>query len=640
MRPLAGTLVSLASGDPAALFCARHLERLGARVCTSGGEQADIALVDDAGAARARVVCVFEVHVLDTGDFVGSEATAQAALGYGDYVSARGEPPARLGVDVGTAVAGICAAQAALAQLFAGTGRAVVKTSALRTLATLKSLLLAARSRPDEWSGTHVTSRDRAADSGYRVADGQVTIDFSPWGQASWEAFVARLGLSDAEVARLRPRWYETVGWGDDVDAARPVYESKLGALPAAVAQELVRECGGSSVPFLRLDECLAHPQSYAVELRDRAVDGLPWRMRAVGESAARAPEGDAGAPLAGVRVLDFGVGGVAPFAATLLGWLGADVVKVEAPNEFILTVRPNVGGVSSTYFAINQSKRSVELNLKSAGEVEVARRLLSEADVLLENFRPGALDGLGLGFDDVAALNPSIVYCSATGFGWDGPLARQPCTDPHMQAFSGFAWANADGVLPRRIRYYGFVDLVTSCVIAEAICAALLARKRAGGAVRVETSMLHAVVAVQAAVARAPVDEIVPARDGAVGIACRSDGERAVLAEALGCADAPPGGRALEAVAAAPGAAWVARLARRGVPCARAVSDDDVLARADLRRWGLLTDLELPHAPPITSGGPPWDLGSPPPRGRAPMPGADTAELRARPDRVWAATG
>ncbi len=262
-----------------------------------------------------------------------------------------------------------------------------------------------------------------------------------------------------------------------------------------------MRSSGGSSMPFLTLEQCLAHPQASAVELRERAVDGLPWRSENVGDAPARPAGGDGRRPLGGVRVVDLGVGGVGPFAATLLGWLGADVVKIEAPNEFIMSVRPTVAGVSSTYFAINQGKRSVRLDLKQQGELQIARRLIAGADVVLENFRPGALDRLGLGFSDVLAFNPAIVYCSATGFGWDGPLSGEPCTDPHMQAFSGFAWANADSGVPRRVRYYGFVDLVTSCVIAEAVCAALVGRMRTGGATRIETSMLHAVVAAQTAV-------------------------------------------------------------------------------------------------------------------------------------------
>ena len=182
---------------------------------------------------------------------------------------------------------------------------------------------------------------------------------------------------------------------------------------------------------------------------------------------------------------MDFGVGGVGPFAATLLAWLGADVVKVEAPNEFILFVRPTVGGLSTTYLALNQGKRSVQLDLKDDVDRELARGLVSGADVVLENFRPGALDRIGFGFEELSELNQRLVYCSVTGFGSEGPLAGEPCTDPHMQAFSGFAAENADETgLPRRLRYYGFVDLVTSTVAAEAVCAALLRaciRGRAG---------------------------------------------------------------------------------------------------------------------------------------------------------------
>jgi crotonobetainyl-CoA:carnitine CoA-transferase CaiB-like acyl-CoA transferase len=633
LKPLADVTVSVRSASPAAAVCARHLERLGATVNDPPAAAPDVLLTDSADDADARIVCVFEQHRLDGGDLVASEATAEAVLGYGDYVSGQGEHKARLGSDIGMAVTGVCATQAVLAQRLADAPSAVVRVSPLRSLSTLKSLLWAARSRPDEWSGTHVTSRDRAVDSGYRVADGHVTIDFSPWGQDSWEQFVERLELPSAAAERLRPRWYETVGWGDDVDLGRPLYEAMLGALSMTAAQDLVRACGGSSVPFLTLDECLAHPQASAVEVRERAVDGLPWRSRRSGESPGRPVEGDPSRPLAGVRVVDFGVGGVGPFSATLLAWLGADVVKVEAPNEFIMTVRPYVGGVSSTYLAINQGKRSVELDLKAPSDHELARRLVAGADVLLENFRPGAMNRLGLGFEEVAALNPAIVYCSATGFGWAGPLAEQPCTDPHMQAFSGFAWGNADGGRPRRIRYYGFVDLVTSCTIAEAICAALLERSYAGGAFRLETSMLHAAVAAQLAVQPAPFDDLLPTGDGAVAITCRSEAESRLLADALG------GAAPADAVAGAPAAAWVARLARQGLPCARAISDDDAMARADLWRLGVLRELVLPHAPSLVTGGPPWDLGGPLAPIEAPLPGDATDALRERPERFWSAS-
>ncbi len=171
----------------------------------------------------------------------------------------------------------------------------------------------------------------------------------------------------------------------------------------------------------------------------------LPYRVEALGRLRVASSGRDPERPLADVRVVDFGVGGVGPFAATLLAWLGADVVKVEAPNEFILDVRPTVGGLSTTYLAINQGKRSVRLDLKDEADRELARGLVADADVVIENFRPGALSRVGFGFDELSSLNPRLVYCSVTGFGGVGPLSGEPCTDPHMQAFSGFAMANAD---------------------------------------------------------------------------------------------------------------------------------------------------------------------------------------------------
>ncbi len=352
--------------------------------------------------------------------------------------------------------------------------------------------------------------------------------------------------------------------------------------------------------------------------------------------SSGRDPE----RPLADVRVVDFGVGGVGPFAATLLAWLGADVVKVEAPNEFILDVRPTVGGLSTTYLALNQGKRSVRLDLKNEADRELARGLVADADVVIENFRPGALSRVGFGFDELSSLNPRLVYCSVTGFGGVGPLSGEPCTDPHMQAFSGFAMANADEEgLPRRIRYYGFVDLVTSTVAAEAVCAALLARRAVGGPVRVETSMLEAVTDVLRTSAKLPrheLDGLVRARDGEVAVTCRSADDVAALRDALGLDRAGTLETLEQRLAALPVAEVVRLLGERGVAAAAVSRDEDVLTREEYRHAGLIRDLPVPHADPLAAGGPPW-LGcgqlSPP---AAPLPGADTAALRADPSAFW----
>ncbi|HEY6076527.1 MAG TPA: CoA transferase [Gaiella sp.] len=643
---LDGIVVRVLTDEPAAAVCVHHLQALGAATTEAATPPADVVLADRhtelSDSAGAALVCTFEAHAIG-GGLVASETTAQAAIGLTDYVGRADGPAVRLGSDVGTVVAGFSAVQAILAWLHGGRAnetRHDVAVSPLRALATLKTILWAARTRPDEWVGTHVRSRDRLVDSGYRTREGRITLDFPVGAERPWAAFVAELGLDAATTARLAERWHESVGWGDDVDLARPLYEERLAELATDDAVELVRRNGGSSVPFQTLAECLDHPQSQALGLSADGNPALPYRVEALGRLRVASSGRDPERPLADVRVVDFGVGGVGPFAATLLAWLGADVVKVEAPNEFILDVRPTVGGLSTTYLALNQGKRSVRLDLKNEADRELARGLVADADVVIENFRPGALSRVGFGFDELSSLNPRLVYCSVTGFGGVGPLSGEPCTDPHMQAFSGFAMTNADEEgLPRRIRYYGFVDLVTSTVAAEAVCAALLARRAVGGPVRVETSMLEAVTDVLRTSAKLPrheLDGLVRARDGDVAVTCRSAGDVAALRDALGLDRAGSLENIEQRLAALPVAEVVRLLGERGVAAAAVSRDEDVLTREEYRHAGLIRDLPVPHADPLAAGGPPW-LGcgqlSPP---AAPLPGADTAALRADPSAFW----
>ena len=643
---LNGIVVRVLTDEPAADVCAGHLRALGA-VTTAAATRADVVLADRhsdlSGDVDAALVCTFEAHEIG-GGLVASETTAQAAIGLTDYVGPAGGPAARLGCDVGTVVAGFSAVQAILAWLHGGRAPATrhdMAVSPLRALSTLKTILWAARTRPDEWVGTHVRSRDRLVDSGYRTKDGRITLDFPVGAEGSWVRFVTELGLDAPTSTRLAARWHESVGWGDDVDLARPQYEARLAELTTDDAVELVRRNGGSSVPFQMLAECLDHPQSRALGL---SAGALPYRIEALGRLRVAGSGHDPERPLADVRVVDFGVGGVGPFAATLLAWLGADVVKVEAPNEFILDVRPTVGGLSTTYLALNQGKRSVRLDLKDAVDSELARGLIADADVVIENFRPGALARIGFGFDELSSLNPRLVYSSVTGFGSVGPLAGEPCTDPHMQAFSGFATANADEAgLPRRIRYYGFVDLVTSTVAAEAVCGALLARASVGGPVRVETSMLEAVTQVLRTSAQLPrheLDGLFGARDGDVAVTCRTTDDLAALRDVLGLEpdlDRARAREALEERLAALPATEVARLLReRNIAAVVVVRDEDVLASEEYRRVGLVRDLPIPHADPLAAGGPPWLGGGglhPP---DAPLPGANTPALRACPSAFW----
>ncbi len=249
---------------------------LGAATTAAATPVADVVLADRhsdlSDGVAAALVCTFETHRVG-GGLVASETTAQAAIGLTDYVGPADGPAARLGCDVGTVVAGFSAVQAILAWLHGGRANGTrhdVAVSPLRALSTLKTILWAARTRPDEWVGTHVRSRDRLVDSGYRTRDGRITLDFPVGAEQSWTAFVVELGLDAPTTARLAERWHESVGWGDDVDLARPLYEERLAELTTDDAVELVRRNGGSSVPFQTLAECLDHPQSRALGLECR----------------------------------------------------------------------------------------------------------------------------------------------------------------------------------------------------------------------------------------------------------------------------------------------------------------------------------------------------------------------------------
>jgi formyl-CoA transferase len=145
--------------------------------------------------------------------------------------------------------------------------------------------------------------------------------------------------------------------------------------------------------------------------------------------------------PLEGLKVVDLTRVLAGPFCAMLLGDMGADVVKIEEPadGDDARMWGPFVGEWSAYFLGVNRSKRSVAIDLKTPFGGQVLRSLLLQADVLIENFKPGSLDKLGFGFEAVHAMNPRLVYCSITGYGRTGPRSRLSGYDPIVQAESGF---------------------------------------------------------------------------------------------------------------------------------------------------------------------------------------------------------
>ena len=186
--------------------------------------------------------------------------------------------------------------------------------------------------------------------------------------------------------------------------------------------------------------------------------------------------------PLTGTRIVDLTRALAGPYCSLLLGDMGADVIKIELPRTGDETRQwgpPFIEGESSYFMSVNRNKRSVTLDLKSAAGLEALRRLTRSADVLVENFRPGTMERLGLSYAQAAELNPSLIFCSVSGFGQTGPRARQPAYDAILQGMGGvqFLSGEPDGG-PTRVGV-PIADIAAGTFAAFAVVSALYWRER-----------------------------------------------------------------------------------------------------------------------------------------------------------------
>jgi crotonobetainyl-CoA:carnitine CoA-transferase CaiB-like acyl-CoA transferase len=197
--------------------------------------------------------------------------------------------------------------------------------------------------------------------------------------------------------------------------------------------------------------------------------------------------------PLAGIRVLDLTRVLAGPFASMMLGDMGADIIKVEEPGKGDDTRKwpPFVGGEASYFMSVNRSKRSITLNLKSPAAVAILKRLVAKSDVILENFRTGTMEKLGLGYATLRRVNPRLIYCAISGFGESGPEAGRGGYDLIVQGEAGLMDITgfADGP-PVKVGT-SVADLVSGMAAAQGIGLALFARTRTRRGQKVEISML-----------------------------------------------------------------------------------------------------------------------------------------------------
>jgi crotonobetainyl-CoA:carnitine CoA-transferase CaiB-like acyl-CoA transferase len=201
--------------------------------------------------------------------------------------------------------------------------------------------------------------------------------------------------------------------------------------------------------------------------------------------------------PLEGVRVLDLTTMVAGPVAAMMLGDQGADVIKVESPaGDLMRRFAFGRNGMSASFLSCNRNKRSLAVDMKSAEGLEIVKKLIVTADVLMHNFRPGAAARLGLGEDAVRAVRPEVVYVSISGFGERGPYANQRAYDPVIQALTGLAeiQRDRDTGRPRMVRTI-IADYTTALTAAQAITAALFAKQRSGVGQHVRIAMLDSMI-------------------------------------------------------------------------------------------------------------------------------------------------
>jgi crotonobetainyl-CoA:carnitine CoA-transferase CaiB-like acyl-CoA transferase len=264
------------------------------------------------------------------------------------------------------------------------------------------------------------------------------------------------------------------------------------------------------------------------------------------------------GGPLAGLRVIDLTRVLAGPLATQFLGDLGAEILKVEPPGAGDETrgFAPFVGGESHYFVGLNRGKRSIVLDLRRAEGAEILRRLVATSDVLIENFRPGVMDRLGLGAAALMELNPRLIYCAVSGFGLTGPLRDRPSFDVVTQALTGVLSVNGEqGRPPVRVGL-PIGDMSGGIFGAIAILSALHERAATGRGRLIDVSLYDGTMSLLGYLAQlafltgrdpqpmgsahpsvVPYGSF-PARDGAIIIACLADRFWPKLCAALGCTE------------------------------------------------------------------------------------------------------
>jgi crotonobetainyl-CoA:carnitine CoA-transferase CaiB-like acyl-CoA transferase len=358
------------------------------------------------------------------------------------------------------------------------------------------------------------------------------------------------------------------------------------------------------------------------------------------------------------VRIVDLTSMVSGPTTTMLLADQGADVIKVENPRggDHTRMVSTSRNGFTASFVNNNHNKRSVTLNLKDPRGVEILKRLARDADVLVQNYRPGVVDRIGIGEAVIRAVAPSIVYVSISGFGEAGPYAQKPVYDPLVQAISGLTTvqAGSDEARPRLVRTI-LPDKLTGYAAAQAITAALFARARTGEGQHIRLSMLDTVVAflwgsdmgahtfvgdeLPRETAQSFIDLIYETSDGYISVAVQSDKEWAALCRAFDRPEWLDDPRFVtaalrqdniddrlaltqEVLRTASTAEWLERLEAEDVPCAPPLRRREVIRHPQIVTNEILVEREHPIAGTLRQARPAPRFSGTPTSSRHPAPG------------------
>ena len=341
--------------------------------------------------------------------------------------------------------------------------------------------------------------------------------------------------------------------------------------------------------------------------------------------------------PFEGVKILDFTQVLAGPYASYQLALLGADVIKVERREGEDMRRTPlsrewTDRGLAPGFLAANGNKRSLTLDLTKPEAIEIARKLAQQADVVMENFRPGVMDKLGIGYSALSAINPRLIYCAVSGFGQTGPERNSAGYDGKMQALSGIMAITGHEVSGPTRAGFAVCDVLSGLTAAFGVSSALFQRSHTGKGQLVDVSMLEASLACLSgpiadfsvaghrqqlsgnqAVSRKPTANLFKARGGYLLLAVNNERQYHALMTALDCEDTlqdprfvdwfarqdnEPALRAIieQALAKNSPREWEDILDAAGAPCASIWKVEEVIDHPQIIARGAIQEIDTPH--------------------------------------------